>query len=304
MLAHPCKEQSKPASYDSFRKGRTAPPQVALVVKNSPANARLEGDIDLTPESGRSLGAGHGNPLQYSYQGIMDRGAWQATVLGLQIRQHWGDLACIHLPIPWRSSLSGKGSIPRLTLDRPEGHNLWTIRRSPGLTLASHGQLNHPAHLPAPWLLVISPLSIFYLCTALSCLFSHTDFYDVLFLTFLPFFLKLQVHSRPILSTPLLFLSPSSLHWKLALPWGLLFSPTLCDPTPGFPVLRYLPEFAQIHVHWVGDAIQPSHPLLPSFCCFQSFPAWGSFPMCRLFASGGRSARRIAHPQTPESFSR
>ena len=41
--------------------------------------------------------------------------------------------------------------------------------------------------------------------------------------------------------------------------------PTLCDPvdccTPGFPVLNYLPELAQIHVHWVGDAIQSSHPL-------------------------------------------
>ena len=33
--------------------------------------------------------------------------------------------------------------------------------------------------------------------------------------------------------------------------------------TPGFPVLHYLPEFAQTHVHWVGDAIQPSHSLLP-----------------------------------------
>ena len=42
--------------------------------------------------------------------------------------------------------------------------------------------------------------------------------------------------------------------------------PTLCDPmdcsTPGFPVLYHLPELAQIHVHWVSDAIQPSHPLL------------------------------------------
>ena len=32
---------------------------------------------------------------------------------------------------------------------------------------------------------------------------------------------------------------------------------------PGFPVLRYLPEFAQTHVHRVIDAIQPSHPLSP-----------------------------------------
>ena len=43
--------------------------------------------------------------------------------------------------------------------------------------------------------------------------------------------------------------------------------PTLCDPTdldwsmPGFPVLYYLLEFTQTQAHWVGDAIQPSHPL-------------------------------------------
>ena len=41
--------------------------------------------------------------------------------------------------------------------------------------------------------------------------------------------------------------------------------PALCDPmdgsTPGFPVLHCLLERAQIHVHRVGDAIQPSHPL-------------------------------------------
>ena len=33
---------------------------------------------------------------------------------------------------------------------------------------------------------------------------------------------------------------------------------------PGFPVLHHLPEFVQIHIHWVGDVIQPSHPLLPA----------------------------------------
>ena len=42
---------------------------------------------------------------------------------------------------------------------------------------------------------------------------------------------------------------------------------TLCDSMdcsmPGFPVLHHLPEFAQIHVHWIDDAIQPSHPPLP-----------------------------------------
>ena len=34
---------------------------------------------------------------------------------------------------------------------------------------------------------------------------------------------------------------------------------------PGFPFLHYLPESAQIHVHWVKDAIQPSHPLSSPF---------------------------------------
>ena len=45
----------------------------------------------------------------------------------------------------------------------------------------------------------------------------------------------------------------------------LLSCVRLCDPmdcsTPGFPVHHQLPELAQIHVHRVGDAIQPSHPL-------------------------------------------
>ena len=43
--------------------------------------------------------------------------------------------------------------------------------------------------------------------------------------------------------------------------------PTLCDPmnrsTPGLPVHHQLPEFTQTHIHWVSDAIQPSHPLSP-----------------------------------------
>ena len=34
--------------------------------------------------------------------------------------------------------------------------------------------------------------------------------------------------------------------------------------SPGFPVLHYLPEFAETHVHWVSNALQPSHPLLPA----------------------------------------
>ena len=48
--------------------------------------------------------------------------------------------------------------------------------------------------------------------------------------------------------------------------------------TSGLPVLHSFPKFAQTHVHWVDDAIQPSHPPLPPFSfCPQSFPASGSF---------------------------
>ena len=69
--------------------------------------------------------------------------------------------------------------------------------------------------------------------------------------------------------------------------------PTLCNPmdcnTPGFLDLHYLPEFAQTHVHWVNDAIQPSHPVTPFSFCLQSFPASGSFPVNQLFTSGSQS---------------
>ena len=56
---------------------------------------------------------------------------------------------------------------------------------------------------------------------------------------------------------------------------------TLCDPMdcspPGFPVLYYLLEYA--HVHWVGDAIQPPHLLLPPLLLLPSV-----FPRIRVFA--------------------
>ena len=59
--------------------------------------------------------------------------------------------------------------------------------------------------------------------------------------------------------------------------------------TTGFSILHYLPEFAQTQVHWIGDAIQPSHPVSPFSSCPQSIPASGSFPISLLFPSGGQS---------------
>ena len=78
--------------------------------------------------------------------------------------------------------------------------------------------------------------------------------------------------SRPLGSIG--WVGPVGLGWnKLTLPGGpwwshcysvaksclTLFDPMDCS-TIGFPVLHHLPEFAQTHVHQVGDAIQPSHP--------------------------------------------
>ena len=53
--------------------------------------------------------------------------------------------------------------------------------------------------------------------------------------------------------------------------------------TPGFPVLQFLPEFAQTHVHWVSDAIQPISSSVAAFSfCLQSFSSSGSFPVSQL----------------------
>ena len=59
-----------------------------LMVKNPPANS---GDAGWIPGSGRSPGEGNDNPLQYScLENPMDRGVWQATVLG--IAKSWTQL--------------------------------------------------------------------------------------------------------------------------------------------------------------------------------------------------------------------
>ena len=61
----------------------------------------------------------------------------------------------------------------------------------------------------------------------------------------------------------------------------LLSHLNLCYPmdcsTPRFPVLHSLPEFAQTHIYWVSDVIQPSYPVCLFSSCPQSFPASGSF---------------------------
>ena len=83
---------------------------------------------------------------------------------------------------------------------------------------------------------------------------------------------------------------------------------TVCDPmncsTPGLPVHHRILAFTQTHVLWIGDAIQPFHPLLsPS----PPAPASESFPMSQLFAWGGQSTGVSASasfpPKKPQGWS-
>ena len=68
---------------------------------------------------------------------------------------------------------------------------------------------------------------------------------------------------------------------------------TLCNPMncsmPGLPVHHQLPEFTQTHVHWVSDAIQPSHPSRPPFL-LPSIP-----PSIRVFSN--ESTLRMRWPR-------
>ena len=71
---------------------------------------------------------------------------------------------------------------------------------------------------------------------------------------------------------------------------------TLCSPmdsrTPGLPVHHQLPEFTQTHVHWIGDAIQPSHPL-PS-----PSPPPSIFPSIKVFLN-----ESVLHIRWPKYWS-
>ena len=79
--------------------------------------------------------------------------------------------------------------------------------------------------------------------------------------------------------------------------------PTLCNPTdcsmPGFPVDHQLMELAQTPVHWVGDAIQPSHPLSFPSPPASSPPSIRVFPMSWFPASGGQSIGATALASVP-----
>ena len=59
------------------------------------------------------------------------------------------------------------------------------------------------------------------------------------------------------------WISSSSVQFSAVSQSCLTLWDTMNRSTPGLPVHHQLPQFTQTQVHWVGDAIQPSHPLLP-----------------------------------------
>ena len=75
-----------------------------------------------------------------------------------------------------------------------------------------------------------------------------------------------QLLGVPCGSTALVLTISGDWHPSQSVSWVAQSCLTLCNPmdcsTPGFPVHHQLPELTQTHVHPVGDAIQPSHPLL------------------------------------------
>ena len=99
-----------------------------------------------------------------------------------------------------------------------------------------------------------------------------------------------QILCHPLLLPPSIFPSIR----------GFSNESTLCHPKgcgmTGFPFLHYLPEFAQIHIHWVSDGIQPSHPLSPPFPPALNL-SW--HPVSQLFTSGGQSIGVSASASVP-----
>ena len=90
-------------------------------------------------------------------------------------------------------------------------------------------------------------------------------------------------------------------HYLFCVEFSLVtqWCPTLCDPTdcntPGLPVHHQLPELTQTHVHRVGDAIQPSHPLSSPLLLPPSI-----FPNMRVFSN--ESVLRIRWPNNKKRY--
>ena len=190
--------------------------QVALVVKNPPANAGYVRDMGLIPESGRSPGKGNGNPLWYScLENPMDRGVWHAISMGSQ------KVPC--------------GFDPWVGHNWVSEHTFFLMgRTSTGLKNQKciiKYEIRSGSHTSVPHL----PSLFLQTKQGLVCSLHR----------------KLNSDSKYLLWVQFSSVAQSCL--------------TLCDPmnrsTPGLPVYHQPLESTQIHVHWVIDTLQPSHPL-------------------------------------------
>ena len=76
-------------------------------------------------------------------------------------------------------------------------------------------------------------------------------------------FVPLQGNWRRRNKTLAVYRWHDTIHCSVTQSWLALCNPMECS-TPGLPVLHHLLKFAQVHVHWTSDAIQSSHPLMPS----------------------------------------
>ena len=100
---------------------------------------------------------------------------------------------------------------------------------------------------------------------------------------------SLQKAWPPLKSTLLGGFQFSSVQFILVAQSCLIFCEPMDCSTPGFPVHHQLLELAQIHIHWVGDAIQPSHPLLsPSPPAFNLSQHQGLFMWVSFSHQGGK----------------
>ena len=118
------------------------------------------------------------------------------------------------------------------------------------------------------------------------CLYSTPTDSEVLLCTLSPWIPKVTIWTFTFL-----FLVCLALRRLLLLLFQLLSHVQLfanCS-MPGFPVPHSLPEFAQVHVHWTGDTIQPSHSLSPLF------PLPSISPSIKVFSN--ESALRIRWPK-------
>ena len=193
---------------------------------SSKESAGNAGDASLIPGLGRYPVVGNGNPLQYScLENPTDRGAWQATVHGVARVGH--DLAT--KPPLYSNSLS--------------------FQYVQDFTLSTEGKVVH-TEFTVKWGTHKCIENCHWARRSLRMLWGSRE--------------REAGKSRAGGGDTWL-----DLHFKKDCCSVAKSCPTLWNSMdysmPDFPVLHYLPEFTQTHVHWVGDAIQPSHPLSPPF---------------------------------------